>query len=125
MQATIDERLMSLAPLEWDARPAVCVVMASKGYPGAYEKGFEIFGLDDAAQLPDVKVFHAGTKLDANGVVRTNGGRVLDVVALGDTVADAKRKAYEAVSKIHWEGSWSRSDIADKEIKATSGTTES
>lgn len=125
MQATIDERLMSLAPLKWDARPAVCVVMASKGYPGAYEKGFEIFGLDDAAQLPDVKVFHAGTKLDANGVVRTNGGRVLDVVALGDTVADAKRKAYEAVSKIHWEGSWSRSDIADKEIKATSGTTES
>ena len=57
---------------------------------------------------------------DENGVVRTNGGRVLDVVALGDTVADAKRKAYEAVAKIHWQGSWARTDIADKEIKATS-----
>ncbi len=120
MEATIDERLGMLDPLVWDDRPAVCVVMASKGYPGKYEKGFEITGLDDAAALPDVKVFHAGTKLDENGVVRTNGGRVLDVVALGDSVADAKRKAYEAVSKIHWEGAWSRSDIADKEIKATS-----
>ena len=118
MQATIDQRLATLEPLKWDPRPAVCVVMASKGYPGSYEKGFEIFGLEDAARLPDVKVFHAGTKLDENGVVRTNGGRVLDVVALGDTVADAKRKAYEAVSKIHWEGSWYRTDIADKEINA-------
>ena len=125
MQATIDERLNALAPLEWDPRPAVCVVMASKGYPGSYEKGFEIFGLDDAAKLPDVKVFHAGTKVDETGVVRTNGGRVLDVVALGDTVADAKRKAYEAVAKIHWEGSWSRTDIADKEIKATNGSSAS
>ena len=118
MQATIDQRLATLEPLKWDPRPAVCVVMASKGYPGSYEKGFEIFGLDEASKLPDVKVFHAGTKLDENGVVRTNGGRVLDVVALGDTVADAKRKAYEAVSKISWEGAWTRSDIADKEIKA-------
>ncbi len=120
MQATIDEKLIHLDPLEWDDRAAVCVVMASKGYPGSYEKGYEIFGLDEAAKLPDVKVFHAGTKLDENGIVRTNGGRVLDVVALGDTVAEAKRKAYEAVSKIHWEGSWSRSDVADKEIKASS-----
>ncbi len=120
MQATIDEKLIHLDPLEWDDRAAVCVVMASKGYPGSYEKGYEIFGLDEAAKLPDVKVFHAGTKLDENGIVRTNGGRVLDVVALGATVAEAKRKAYEAVSKIHWEGSWSRSDVADKEIKASS-----
>ncbi len=120
MQATIDERLCTLEPLVWDDRAAVCVVMASEGYPGSYEKGHEIFGLDEAAKLPDVKVFHAGTRLDENGVVRTNGGRVLDVVALGDSVAEAKRKAYEAVAKIHWQGSWSRADIADKEIKATS-----
>lgn len=117
MQATIDERLCTLDPLVWDDRPAVCVVMASAGYPGPYEKGKEIFGLEEAAKLPDVKVFHAGTKL-VDGKVLTNGGRVLDVVALGDTVADAKRKAYEAVAKIHWEGSWSRTDIADKEIRA-------
>lgn len=120
MEATVDERLGMLEPLDWDPRPAVCVVMASKGYPGAYEKGFEILGLDEAAKLPDVKVFHAGAKLDERGVVRTNGGRVLDVVAKGDTLAEAKRKAYEAASKITWDGAWYRSDVADKEILATS-----
>ena len=118
MQATIDENLATLEPLVWDKRPAVCVVMASKGYPGDYEKGFPISGIEEAEKTPDVKVFHAGTKLDANGVVRTNGGRVLNVVALGDTVADAKRKAYEAAEKISWEGAWYRTDVADKEINA-------
>lgn len=118
IQATIDEKLCDIDPLEWDERPAVCVVMASEGYPGAYEKGRQIFGLEEAAKLHDVKVFHAGTKLE-DGIVYTNGGRVLDVVAKGDTVADAKRKAYEAVAKIHWEGSWCRTDVADKEIKAS------
>ncbi|MBQ9875011.1 MAG: phosphoribosylamine--glycine ligase [Thermoguttaceae bacterium] len=117
VEATVDEKLDLLEPLEWDPRPAVCVVMASEGYPGSYKKGAPISGLEEAAKLPDVKVFHAGTKL-VDGVVVANGGRVLDVVALGDTVADAKRKAYEAVSKISWEGSWSRTDIADKEINA-------
>ena len=119
MLATVDQKLSELDPLEWDPRPAVCVVMASKGYPGAYEKGFRIYGLEEAAQLPDVKVFHAGTTLDERGFARTNGGRVLDVVARGETVADAKRKAYEAASKIRWDGAWMRSDIADKEINAT------
>ena len=119
MEATVDEKLVHMSPLEWDERPAVCVVMASKGYPGSYEKGKVISGLDEAAQLPDVKVFHAGTKLNDAGQVVTNGGRVLDVVALGETVADAKRKAYEAVAKISWDGAWSRSDVADKEIKAS------
>lgn len=118
VEATIDEKLADIDPLEWDERPAVCVVMASKGYPGPYVKGKPISGLDEAAKLPDVKVFHAGTKL-IDGVVYTNGGRVLDVVALGDSVADAKRKAYEAVAKISWEGAWCRSDVADKEINAT------
>jgi phosphoribosylamine--glycine ligase len=117
IEATIDEKLCDIEPLVWDERPAVCVVMASEGYPGSYEKGFPISGLDEAAKLPDVKVFHAGTKL-VDGVVTTNGGRVLSVVALGDTVADAKRKAYEAVAKISWQGAWNRTDVADKEIKA-------
>ena len=117
IEATIDERLSEIEPLVWDERPAVCVVMASEGYPGSYDKGFPISGLEEAAKLPDVKVFHAGTKL-VNQFVCTNGGRVLDVVALGDTVADAKRKAYEAVKKISWQGSWYRTDVADKEIKA-------
>lgn len=117
IEATIDEKLCDIEPLVWDERPAVCVVMASEGYPGSYEKGFPISGLDKAAKLPDVKVFHAGTKL-VDGVVTTNGGRVLSVVALGDTVADAKRKAYEAVAKISWQGAWNRTDVADKEIKA-------
>ncbi|MBP3556168.1 MAG: phosphoribosylamine--glycine ligase [Thermoguttaceae bacterium] len=120
MQATIDERLATLEPLEWETRAAVCVVMASEGYPGSYVKGHKISGLEEAAKLPDVKVFHAGTKLGENGEVLTNGGRVLDVVALGETVAEAKRKAYEAVSKISWQGSWYRTDVADKEIAATS-----
>lgn len=119
LSAAIDERLATLEPLEWDSRAAVCVVMASEGYPGSYVKGHKISGLEEAAKLPDVKVFHAGTKLGENGEVLTNGGRVLDVVALGDTVADAKRKAYEAVSKISWKGSWYRTDVADKEIAAT------
>lgn len=119
MEATVDEKLVHMSPLEWDERPAVCVVMASKGYPGSYEKGKVISGLDEAAKLPDVKVFHAGTKLNDAGQVVTNGGRVLDVVALGETVSDAKRKAYEAVAKISWDGAWCRSDVADKEIKAS------
>ncbi len=117
IEATIDERLSEIEPLVWDERPAVCVVMASEGYPGSYKKGFPISGLEEAAKLPDVKVFHAGAKL-VDGQVLTNGGRVLDVVALGDSVADAKRRAYEAVEKISWQGSWYRTDVADKEIMA-------
>ena len=72
-----------------------------------------IRGLDAAAKLPDVKVFHAGTDRLGNDVV-TNGGRVLGVTALGDDVADAKRKAYEAVKCIRWDGAWCRKDISDK-----------
>ena len=119
MSATVDERLATISPLQWDPRPAVCVVMASQGYPGAYTKGHEIFGLDEVAGKPDVKVFHAGTKLSENGKVCAVGGRVLDVVALGDTVAEAKAKAYEAVRAIHRQGNWYRTDIADKEILAS------
>ena len=108
---------LAKSKLEWDPRPAVCVVMASQGYPGNYPKGKVILGLEEAAKLPDVKVFHAGTKLDANGLTLTDGGRVLGVTALGDTLADAKRRAYEAVGKIHFQGAFYRKDIGDKALK--------
>ncbi len=115
LEATADGRLDQIRPLEWDPRPAVCVVMASEGYPGPYKKGLPIRGLDEAAQLPDVKVFHAGTSLKDNQVL-TTGGRVLGVTALGNTVAQAKLNAYAAVKKIRWSGAWCRKDIADKAL---------
>jgi phosphoribosylamine--glycine ligase len=90
--------------------------MASGGYPGSYPKGKMIQGLEEAAKLPDVKVFHAGTKLETGGMVVTDGGRVLGVTALGDTLADAKARAYEAVSKISFPGAFWRKDISDKAI---------
>jgi phosphoribosylamine--glycine ligase len=101
--------------LKWDPRPAVCVVMASGGYPGDYEKGKIITGLEKAEQLEGVEVFHAGTKV-ANGDVVTSGGRVLGVTAVGEEIADAKSKAYEAVDMIEFEGAYCRRDIADKAI---------
>ncbi len=116
MEAVIDGRLSEMEPLAWDTRPAVCVVMASKGYPGSYPKGDVIHGLKDVDQIPDVKVFHAGTTIHNEQVI-TSGGRVLGVTALGNTVADAKEKAYQAVQKIYWKGSWYRTDISDKEIQ--------
>ncbi len=102
--------------LRWDPRPAVCVVMASGGYPDEYQKGIVITGLKEAAELDDVVVFHAGTKLSDRGVV-TSGGRVLGVTAIGATVAAAKARAYEAVDRIHFEGAYCRRDIADKAIR--------
>ncbi len=114
--AAVDGRLEQLEPLDWDPRPAVCVVMASRGYPGSYEKGFPIRGLEEAAQLPDVKVFHAGTTLK-DGKVVTSGGRVLNVTALGDTIPRAKLQAYSAVKCIRWDGAWCRKDISDKALR--------
>ena len=101
--------------LEWDPRPAVCVVMASGGYPGNYEKGKKITGLKEVQQLEDVIVFHAGTK-DQDGDIVTNGGRVLGVTALGKTISDAKARVYSAVDKIQFDGAYCRRDIADKAI---------
>jgi phosphoribosylamine---glycine ligase len=115
LEATVDGRLEELGPLVWDPRPAVCVVMASEGYPGAYEPGKPIRGLADAAALDNVKVFHAGTA-SSNGDIVTNGGRVLGVTALGDSIAAAKLQAYKAVKCIRWEGAWCRKDISDKAI---------
>ncbi len=106
-------RLAELEGLDWDPRPSVCVVMASEGYPGNYEKGRIISGLNASENLPDVKVFHAGTT-EKNGEVVNAGGRVLGVTALGDTVAAAKATAYATISQISWEGSWYRKDISDK-----------
>jgi phosphoribosylamine--glycine ligase len=118
LEAVVDRKLEDFTEsrLDWDPRPAVCVVMASQGYPGSYAKGKVISGLEEAAKLPDVKVFHAGTKLE-NGVVVTDGGRVLGVTALGDTLALAKERAYEAVEKISFPGAFYRTDIADKALK--------
>jgi len=115
LEAVVDDRLDELSEdsLQWDPRPAVCVVMASQGYPGNYARGKVIRGLDEAAKLPNVKVFHAGTKLEKDFVV-TDGGRVLGVTALGETLAEAKRNAYQAVEKIHFQGAFYRRDIADK-----------
>ncbi|MBN2592487.1 MAG: phosphoribosylamine--glycine ligase [Sedimentisphaerales bacterium] len=103
--------------LVWDPRPAVCVVMASGGYPDDYQKGRKITGLEEAGQLEDVVVFHAGTK-EQNGQIVTSGGRVLGVTALGSTIANAKAQAYKAVEKINFDGAYFRRDIADKAIKA-------
>ncbi len=102
--------------LKWDPRPAVCVVMASGGYPDDYQKGKVIQGLTEAAELQDVAVFHAGTA-QRDGNVVTNGGRVLGVTAVGADIAAAKTRAYEAVDRIHFEGAYCRRDIADKAIK--------
>ena len=113
--ATCDGRLDEIA-LKWDPRPSVCVVMASGGYPEAYEKGKVIEGLDDAGALDDVMVFHAGTQ-EQDGKVATSGGRVLGVTALGQDVAAAKSRAYEAVDRIQFEGAYCRRDISDKAIR--------
>ncbi len=114
MLATCDGTLDEV-DLHWDKRASVCVVISSAGYPGSYEKGKVITGIDEADAMDDVKVFHAGTAMSGGNIV-TNGGRVLGVTALGDTIADAKQLAYEAVDKIAFEGAYRRSDIADKAI---------
>jgi phosphoribosylamine--glycine ligase len=91
---------------------AVCVVLASGGYPRAYETGKPISGLEEAARVPGVVLFHAGTRRDEAGGFRTAGGRVLSVTAQGVSVAEARERAYEAVSRICFEGLHYRRDIA-------------
>lgn len=113
--AIADERLSGIN-LEWKSDASVCIVAASKGYPGAYEKGKVIKGLDDAGKMDDIVVFHAGTSFNKNKLV-TAGGRVLGVTALGKDIKDAKEKAYKAIEKIHFSGMHYRKDIADRAIK--------
>jgi phosphoribosylamine--glycine ligase len=102
--------------LKWKPDTSVCVVVASGGYPGNYAKGKIIRGLDDAAKLPGVKVFHAGTAKSGNEIV-TNGGRVLGVTALGKDLKAAQAAAYAAVEKIHFDGAHFRRDIAAKALR--------
>lgn len=112
MEATIDGRLAE-CKLDIDPRAAVCVVMAAGGYPGSYRKGQVISGLDKAKRMRDVVVFHAGTDQKGKKIV-ANGGRVLGVTALGDTVQAAIKKAYQAVGKISWTKVQYRQDIGEK-----------
>lgn len=116
LEATVDGRLNEIDPPVWDPRPAICVVMASQGYPGEFEKGRVITGLEAANAIADVKVFHGGTKLQ-DGQIVTDGGRVLGVTALGNSLAAAKLQAYTAVQAIRWPGAWCRKDISDKAAK--------
>src|SRR5438309_1469641 len=110
LEATIDGNL-SKCTIEWDTRAAVTVVLASGGYPGKYETGKTISGLDDAANVEDVQIFHAGTKR-VEGEVKTAGGRILAVTALGSTLEAARARAYDAVSRIHFVHCHYRRDIA-------------
>ncbi|MBN2057511.1 MAG: phosphoribosylamine--glycine ligase [Candidatus Saganbacteria bacterium] len=103
--------------VEWDERAAVCVVVAAGGYPGKYDKGMEITGLDKLDQQPGVFVFHAGTKLSASGQVATAGGRVLGVTALGDGIKFAIENAYRAVEFIRFKGQHFRKDIGKKALR--------
>ncbi len=102
---------LSHLKIEWDERASACVVMAAKGYPGSYPKGQAISGLEQASQMPESMVFHSGTVMK-NGVVSTNGGRVLCVTGLGPTIQDAVKRAYETLAVIHFEGAQYRKDIA-------------
>ena len=112
LSASTDGTLEGLN-LRWNPKPAVCVVLASGGYPGAYKKGLPISGLAQAGRLSDTKIFHAGTA-SRDGQIVTSGGRVLGVTALGTNLADARSKAYEAAALIQFEGVHFRRDIAAK-----------
>ena len=103
--------------IDWDPRPAVTVVMATKGYPGDLQPGGEIRGLDKAGAIEDVVVFHAATRAEGDHFVPT-GGRVLNVTALGETIEKARETAYRAVAEIDWPGGFNRTDIALKAIAA-------
>ena len=99
------------ADLNWDPRPSCCVVLAAEGYPGTSEKGHPIEGLDEVEAMRDVVVFHASSRRDAQGRIVTGGGRCLSVVALGDTLADARRLANQAAERIQFKGKVYRRDI--------------
>ncbi|SMP03925.1 phosphoribosylamine--glycine ligase [Desulfurobacterium pacificum] len=105
--------------LEWIPETSICVVLASKGYPGKYEKGKEITGIEEAEKLDSVVVFHAGTAVK-DGKLVTNGGRVLNVTALGKDIVEARENVYKAVEKIHFDGMHYRKDIGEKALKRIS-----
>jgi len=103
---------LGAATVRWKADAAVCVVLASGGYPGNYVRGIPIQGIEEAEALSGVLVFHAGTERDADGGFRTRGGRVLGVTALGESLALARERAYRAADRIRWDGKSYRHDIA-------------
>ena len=107
--------------IEWDSRAAVCVVMASKGYPGDYERGKAMGGLKEVSQMKDVFVFHAGTTFQKSQIV-TNGGRVLGVTGLGKDIPNAIERTYQAVKKISWDGVHYRTDIGQKALQIAHGS---
>ena len=115
LQAALDGRLQNTTA-RWDSRPSIGVVMAAGGYPGKVRGGDVIEGLD-VTRPDDVKVFHAGTRLDADGRAVTAGGRVLTVCALGQDIAVARERAYAAVSQLHYEGAFCRRDIAHRALR--------
>lgn len=114
-EACIDGRLKEISA-DWSAEPAVCVVMASGGYPKDYEKGYEINGIADADKIKGVKVFHAGTATVDKTTVNT-GGRVLGVTARGKDLEETIERAYEAVKKIYWTNAHFRKDIGAKALR--------
>jgi len=117
MLAVADGRLDEIQ-LEWDPRPAVCVVATSKGYPGNYSTGLPIEGIEKADAIPGVKVFLGGAKLAEDGkTILTDGGRVLGVTAIADTITDAQKLAYQAMDLIHFDGIHYRRDIARQAIR--------
>jgi phosphoribosylamine--glycine ligase len=106
------------ASIDWHPQACVSLVLASGGYPGPHETGFAISGLADAERMPDVQIFHAGTTRDSDGTVRTAGGRVLAVSALGDSFEQARGRAYDAAALIDFEGKHMRTDIAARAARA-------
>jgi phosphoribosylamine--glycine ligase len=112
IKAVINEELDKV-DIQWEQDAAVCVVMASGGYPEAYEKGFEITGLDQFGNQSEILVFHAGTRKEGDRYL-TSGGRVLGVTARGADIEEARRKAYDAVSRIHFKNAHYRRDIGIK-----------
>lgn len=118
LYASATGTLSNLPPLEWDDEAALCVVMASKGYPGKYERGTPIKGASALENMDGVKLFHAGTMKDNSGTLINVGGRVLNIVGKAQTIEEAQGKAYEGVSKINWPDGFCRSDIGWRAIAA-------
>jgi phosphoribosylamine---glycine ligase len=117
LMAAAKGNLDTVTPPVWSPNSAVCVIMASGGYPGYYQKGYEIFGLDEANYLSDIIVFHAGTSVNDDGRLVTAGGRVLGVTASGATIDDACHKAYNALEYIRFKDAFYRKDIAYRALQ--------
>jgi phosphoribosylamine--glycine ligase len=117
LEACIDGKLAD-TELRWSQGASACVVASSAGYPGSYEAGFPITGLDDAARIPGVQVFHSGSSLK-DGQLVTSAGRVLGVTAAAATLEEALRRAYQAMAEIRFEGMYYRRDIGHRALKKT------